>query len=249
MHVSKYIRIVNDLRRGIESGQYRPGDTLPSESELVNRYEVARGTVRQAVSVLANEGLVTPMPGVGTVIRETAAVALSYTAATPSPAWSRSNADDETARDELVVASWEPADHDIAERLAVNAGDLVLYRVRHQHRGRDIAQVHEQWIPRIVATAITGIGADLADTDNLPTADLFELMKQAGHPPFETTETIGARMPDPGEREVMRLPIGVPVLTTLRTTRAEDGTPLETSDFASAADRCTQAFTVSLRGR
>jgi GntR family transcriptional regulator len=250
MTVSKYVRIADDLRKAIERGDYPPGTTLPSGSDLINRYEVSRGTVRQAIHTLTNEGLVTPLPGIGTVVRDTAAVALNYTPNTPAPTWAQSNPGDETARDELMLAEWEPADYEIARRLAATTGDAVLRRVRHQFRGASVVQIHEQWIPSRVVSAIRAeTGADLADRDNLPAVDLFTLMKRAGMPPFETTEVIGARMPDPGERDVMRLPAGVPVLTTMRLTRTEDDAPLETSMFASAADQLTQSFTVSLKDR
>lgn len=250
MTVSKYVRIAGDLRDAIENGTYPPGATLPSGSDLVNQYRVSRGTVRQAINTLTNEGLVTPLPGIGTVVRETSAVALNYAAHAPSPTWEQSNEGDETARDELIAATWEAADFEIAQRLAVPGDTRVLYRLRHQFRGSAIVQIHEQWIPEsVVAAILRDTGAALDDRDNLPATDLFTLMRQAGMPPAQTTETIGARMPDPGERDVMVLPVGVPVLTTLRLTVDEDGHPLETSDFVSASDRCTQSFTVSLTNR
>ena len=46
------------LRKGIKSGQYRPRDPLPSESQLMQQHGVARGTVRQAIETLRSEGLV-----------------------------------------------------------------------------------------------------------------------------------------------------------------------------------------------
>jgi GntR family transcriptional regulator len=257
MTVSKYVRIAADLRSAIQKGDYSPGDTLPSGTELVNRYEVSRGTARQAIDMLAQEGLVTPIAGRGTVVRETAIAAMRYTAERPSPTWAESNEGDETARDQLVLAEWVGADYDIAQRLNVEVDDLVLHRLRYQFRGGNSApvQLHDQWIPEAVVTAVhshldeQATGSNLVDPDALPRADLFALMKMAGFPLGQVTETIGARMPDPGERDALRLPVGVPVLTTHRVTVTEDGTPLETSDFVGAGDRCTNSFTVPLLNR
>lgn len=254
MTVSKYLRIADDLRRAIQNGDYSPGDTLPSGSELVNRYEVSRGTVRQAITTLAQEGLVTPQAGVGTVVRETATAAMKYTPERPSPTWAESNEGDGTARDLLILAEWVGADFDIAQRLGVGVDDLVLRRLRHQYRGDNSApvQIHEQWIPEPVVVAVhnhLGQHSNLQEPDALPREDLFALMKMVGFPPGTATETIGARMPDPEERDTLQLPAGVPVLTTHRVTAAEDGTPLETSDFVGAGDRCTNSFTVSLLER
>lgn len=247
--ISKYVRIADELRQAIEGGEFLPGAYLPSETDLINKYKVSRSTVRQAVSLLANEGLVTPTAGIGTVVRETAPIVLSYTPEAPSPTWVQSNPGDTSARTELISAEWEEADYEIAELLGIGLNHQVLHRTRHMYRGNDIAQIHDQWIPQEFVDAIATNGDDVISLDVRPRTDLFNLLKDAGFPPDTTTETIGARMPTPGERDVMLLPVGVPVLTTQRTTRTEDGRPLETSEFASAADRCTQAFTVSLRNR
>ena len=56
------------LRKGIKSGQYRPRDPLPSESQLMQDHGVARGTVRQAIETLRSEGLVVTIRGRGTYV-------------------------------------------------------------------------------------------------------------------------------------------------------------------------------------
>ena len=63
-----YHRIENDLKNKIFSGQYKPGDILPSERELIEIYEVSRLTAREAVSRLANQGLVNKIQGKGTYV-------------------------------------------------------------------------------------------------------------------------------------------------------------------------------------
>ncbi|MFD2349731.1 GntR family transcriptional regulator [Nonomuraea ferruginea] len=56
--VARYELIADELRGEILSGVHPVGSQLPSESELAARHGAARGTVRQAVAVLAAEGLV-----------------------------------------------------------------------------------------------------------------------------------------------------------------------------------------------
>jgi len=250
MTVGKYVVIANDLREAIRSGEAAPGSMLPTGTELVNRYRVSRGTVQKAISILANEGLVTPMAGIGTVVRATSTVALRYTPRTPSPTWAQSNDNDESAHDQVVHAAWDEVDFDTAQQLDIEPGDLALHRTRHQFRGNGIVQIHNQWIPTIIVIAIRDEGeVDLSDIDAVLPVDLFKLMTIAKHPPFETTEVVGARMPDPEERQTLQLPVGVPVLTTSRVTCDEARKPLEASEFVAAADRCTNSFTVSLIGR
>jgi len=56
------------LREKIESGVWQPGHRLPSENEFVAEYELSRATVRQALQLLENDGLVERMQGRGTFV-------------------------------------------------------------------------------------------------------------------------------------------------------------------------------------
>jgi GntR family transcriptional regulator len=58
-----YKQIADQLRAAIEAGTLPPGERLPSEAELMSRYDVAQGTVRQAISLLRGEGLVVAQHG------------------------------------------------------------------------------------------------------------------------------------------------------------------------------------------
>lgn len=63
-----YRQIAAAIRRRIESGEYAPGARIPTESELVERFEVARTTARRAVKLLREEGLVRTVPQRGTYV-------------------------------------------------------------------------------------------------------------------------------------------------------------------------------------
>ncbi len=65
-----YRQLATTLRRQIAAGEARPGDRLPSESQLIARFGVSRITVRQALSDLEREGLVERSAGRGTFVRE-----------------------------------------------------------------------------------------------------------------------------------------------------------------------------------
>ncbi|MFE6521223.1 winged helix-turn-helix domain-containing protein [Streptomyces sp. NPDC057794] len=51
--------IADHLRERIRAGELRPGDRLPTQAELADRFGVERGTVRQALRVLHEDGLLT----------------------------------------------------------------------------------------------------------------------------------------------------------------------------------------------
>jgi DNA-binding GntR family transcriptional regulator len=66
-----YMQIADDLRAAIRTGQLAPGDQLPSTTDLSERYDVARMTVRSALRVLRDEGLVVARQGKGIFVRST----------------------------------------------------------------------------------------------------------------------------------------------------------------------------------
>jgi len=61
-------RIAAELRDQITSGALRPGDRVPSTREIIQRWGVAMATATKVLATLRHEGLVQPVPGVGTVV-------------------------------------------------------------------------------------------------------------------------------------------------------------------------------------
>jgi DNA-binding GntR family transcriptional regulator len=66
--VPPYRQIAEIIRRRIDSGKYRPDTRIPTESELVEEFEVARTTARRAVAVLREEGLIYTVPNRGSYV-------------------------------------------------------------------------------------------------------------------------------------------------------------------------------------
>ncbi|MET8158166.1 TetR/AcrR family transcriptional regulator C-terminal domain-containing protein [Sphaerisporangium sp. NPDC005289] len=64
-----YARIVRELRRRITSGELRAGDRVPSTRQITSEWGVAMATATKVLATLRQEGLVQPMPGIGTVVR------------------------------------------------------------------------------------------------------------------------------------------------------------------------------------
>jgi len=63
---AKYLQIIESLRQNLEAGRYRNGARLPSEAELMRRFDVSRMTVVKAMHHLQQEGLLVRRPGSGT---------------------------------------------------------------------------------------------------------------------------------------------------------------------------------------
>jgi GntR family transcriptional regulator of arabinose operon len=69
MSEHKYAELAARLRADIRNGKYTQGERLPSENELAAQTGYSRQTVRQAMSVLENEGLTSRVQGSGTYVR------------------------------------------------------------------------------------------------------------------------------------------------------------------------------------
>jgi GntR family transcriptional regulator len=66
--VPKYQQLANLLRAGIESGQYPEGRPVPTERMLTQTFGIAVGTVKKAIGVLRDEGLVYTVSGRGVFV-------------------------------------------------------------------------------------------------------------------------------------------------------------------------------------
>jgi GntR family transcriptional regulator len=73
-----YAQLANILRGSISQGEYLPGGRLPAEAALAKAHGVSTMTARQAVSVLAEEGLVHRAQGKGTYVRKIGVSASSF---------------------------------------------------------------------------------------------------------------------------------------------------------------------------
>jgi GntR family transcriptional regulator len=68
--ISLYVRLASTLRSRINDGEWAPGTQLPTIQELAEQYDVALVTVREALAVLAADGLVVSARGRGTFVTE-----------------------------------------------------------------------------------------------------------------------------------------------------------------------------------
>lgn len=67
-HDSKYKKVYEHLRNEISNGTYQPGDMIPPEKELTERFNVSRVTTNRALQLLVNEGVVERRAGIGSFV-------------------------------------------------------------------------------------------------------------------------------------------------------------------------------------
>jgi len=63
-----YYQLAKLIREQIRRGEFKPGEALPTEIEIANRYEISRMTVRRSIAELVSEGMVYALQGKGTFV-------------------------------------------------------------------------------------------------------------------------------------------------------------------------------------
>jgi GntR family transcriptional regulator len=116
-----YAQVARGLREHIMDGEYRAGDRLPSEAELCTLYGVSRMTVRRAVTLLAQDGVVYTENGRGTFVR-----APELGAATFDLGSLRRLVDDAATTVRISEARIVPPSPRVCRKLAVDAGSHVV---------------------------------------------------------------------------------------------------------------------------
>ncbi len=118
-----YVQLVNILRHNVASGALRPGDQLPSESQLCARYGVSPMTVRRAINLLADQGVVTAEQGRGTFVKPVAMGAATFQLAELQSLFN----DQEHTTVHLLEARIVTADERVARKLAISVGQRTIY--------------------------------------------------------------------------------------------------------------------------
>lgn len=74
----KYMCIHENIKNDILQGNYKPGEKFPSENDFCKMYNTSRGTVRRALDMLSEEGLVNSVHGKGSFVLENNQITFSF---------------------------------------------------------------------------------------------------------------------------------------------------------------------------
>lgn len=232
-------QIADDLRRSITAGELVPGDKLPSETVLMERWKVARMTVRAALAELAKEGLTRAEHGRGVFVRARPPVARLGAArfgrerrnASAGAFASEVQALGMTPSQELIeVGEVDPTER-VAELLALEPGETVIVRRRRMLADTTPMQLADSYFPASWArdTALA--------TQNTGKGGSYARVEEAGHKLARFREEIAARAPLEREVRALQLASGVPVVELTRIAYDEDGAAVEVFESVVAADR------------
>jgi DNA-binding GntR family transcriptional regulator len=136
-----YLHIAKTVSERVTSGQYPAGSRLPSGTQFCAEFGVSPMTVRRALTMLENQGLVSGVQGRGTFVRAVGLGDSNFRLDSVAGDWL-----DETAEIRLLTASMTRADEAIAARLHVRTGDRVIYLRRLVLQDGGPAMYHTEYI-------------------------------------------------------------------------------------------------------
>jgi len=118
-----YAQLARILQEQIAAGGLRPGDRLSSESQLCEHHGVSRMTVRRAINILVEQGLVITKQGQGTFIKP-----MQFWAATFSLGQLQNLLSDERViRIKILEASINLARGRVTHKMAIKRGQRMLF--------------------------------------------------------------------------------------------------------------------------
>lgn len=237
-------QIADELRRAVQSGEYPLGTPLPSETQLMEHFGVARMTVRQALQVLKTEGLVIAEHGRGVFVRPRPPVrrlaadrfARAHREAGKSAFTVETEAESRQGSVDNLRVSTEQPRADVRRRLRLTGRERVVVRDRRYLSDGHPVETAISYLPARIAN-----GTKIADIDTGP-GGIYARLEELGHTLSHFTEEIEARMPTRAEAAALALPPGVPVFHLVRVAFDTDDQPVEVCDTVMASDAFVLAY-------
>jgi GntR family transcriptional regulator len=216
----RYQQIAEALRRRVDAGEFAAGRMLPSESELSAEFDASRVTVRRALEMLRDEGLVDARQGFGWFVPGDPVRQPLGRLATIEEQMEASGV---VSQRRILEFAFERAPKEVAKVL----GTQQVLRVKRINMadGEPFAIV-TVWCP-----AELGQNLSRRDVEQSPFYELLDIPLQGA------TQTIGADAASPDDAALLHVPAGSPVLRCQRITSDTAGQPVLLSHHVFPAHR------------
>ncbi|NEB36763.1 GntR family transcriptional regulator [Streptomyces sp. SID14515] len=233
-------RIAEELRRRIRAGEIAAGERLPSERALAEEHGAARNTAREAVRLLAEQGLVTAKHGRGVFVREPQKLfrfgsdrySIKNRETGLTPFRLEAQRQGKVPRIEVLYIEREVPPLDVAERLGVPSDEhSVVHRENHYFADDEPIQIVSTYL-RWDEAKDTPLMQPKTGKDGI-----YGRLEDLGHVMTRVRDEISARMPTPEEARTLQLLPGVPILELLHTSLDQDLQPFEVSRYVHRADQ------------
>ncbi|CAN5570780.1 myo-inositol degradation transcriptional regulator [soil metagenome] len=212
--VPLYFQVAEQLEAAIVDGALSPGDRISNEIDLAGSLGLSRPTLRQAIKVLVDKGMLVRKRGVGTqVVGNQIHRSLKLTSL-----YDDLQRDGQHPRTDVLVCEVAQARDDVAAELGLEPGTAVwsLERVRRVG-GEPLALLHN-YLPVDVT--------DLRAAD-LEAEGLYAVLREAGVRLRVANQRIGARRAEAREARLLDERRGAPLLTMQRLAYDDTGRAVE----------------------
>jgi GntR family transcriptional regulator len=240
--------VADALRRAIMDKTYKPGDQLPSESQLAAQHHASRPTIRRALQDLRLKGLIETRQGKGAFVRRPPPLAITLTAENYNrhqregrPGFQAQMSEQgHTSHQDILEVATVPAPSEVAQRLGLEEGrDVLMRRLRFVVDELPVQLVRVYYEPGLI------VGSQLERPVVIPDGVHAELGRLGVRVTRFVEDFMGARLPDPEEERALQLPSGVPVTRNIRTAYAGDQ-PIEVLDTVSHGEVVSHRFEIEL---
>jgi GntR family transcriptional regulator len=202
-----YQQIKALITQSLQSGEWKPGELIPSEVELAARFKVSQGTVRKAIDELAAENLVVRRQGKGTFVSTHNEERAHFRFLRLAPDEGVPHHPD----NQILEVKRLRAPAEVARLLELKSGDAVVYIKRIMSFDGAPTIVEELWLP---GQLFKGLTAERLAEYKGPMYALFE--SEFGTRMIRATEKIRAVAADAGAAHYLRVPEGTPLLCAER---------------------------------
>jgi GntR family transcriptional regulator len=205
----KHERIASILAREIRSGRVGRGAQLPGEVELAKRFSVSRNTVRSALAVLTENGLITTRTGKGSF------VLFDGRPLDDRLGWTHALAEQGVETQVRVLRMALEQDHELAERLDLDSPDVIVIQRLRVVVGGDAISIERSCVP-----AVDGL-RDLPER-GLDDGSIIATLSRAGLHLDHGEQRLRGRPLEPEEAALLGRPEGAWFLHTRRTSWTAD---------------------------
>lgn len=232
----KYESIARDLETKIINGDYVPDERLPQESELCKMYDASRITVREAMNLLVNKGLIIKRRGSGTFVKAVVGGA-GFTNSLQFNGFTRDMG--MKVKSEVQRFNVIPASELVADKLQIEKGAFVYDIVRTRLVKGKPYVVEYTYMP---IDFITGI------TDEVIHSSIYEHIEEKLNLKIKSAHRVArADMPTPEEKKWLAIETDqLPILEVEQVAFLDDGRIFEYSKSRHRGD-CFELKSISMR--
>ncbi|WP_395005465.1 GntR family transcriptional regulator, partial [Undibacterium sp.] len=198
-----YQQIKGLITQSLQTGEWKPGELIPSEIELAARFKVSQGTVRKAIDELSAENLVVRRQGKGTFVatHHEARSQFRFLRLVPD------SGERAYPENKIIEVKRLRAPAEVARLLEMKAGESVVFLKRVQSFSGVPTILEELWLP---GSIFKGLTIERLNEYNGPMYALFE--SEFGTHMIRAQEEIRAVCATEDVAELLQVVVGMPLL-------------------------------------